>query len=98
MFWELFLLSSINTTNGGLFKLNFDKYSRCIFEMQGKVLKLAFALQKALETVNNVMAYLYTIKIRLTCYFLNCIIQKGSHSLKYLSLRNCYSTTGLYTW
>lgn len=65
--------------------------------MQGKVLKLAFALQKAPKTINNIMAYLYSIKIRITCYFLNCIIQKGSHLLKHLSLRNCYSITGLYT-
>lgn len=37
--------------------------------MQGKVLKLAFLLQKALKTVNNVIGYLCTIKIRLTCLF-----------------------------
>lgn len=67
MFRELFILSSIIQYMEDHFKIkNSDKYSRCIFRMQEKVLKPDFSLQKALKTVNNITAYLHTRKIRLT--------------------------------
>lgn len=51
-----------------------------LFEMQGKVLKLAFSLQKALKTIIS-FVYHKSKTLHFT-YFLNSIIQKGSHLLK----------------
>lgn len=63
-----------NTIHGELC-ISFDKYSRCIFEMQRKVLKLAFSLQKALKTI---ISFVYHKSKTLHFTY----IQKGSHLLK----------------
>lgn len=49
-----------------------------------KSIKTCLSLQKALKTVNNIITYLYTTKIRLTLLVSQVVLlKKGSHLLKY---------------